>query len=704
MKQVVQPISGGPVRVLDVPRPTVDATEVLVRTVASVVSAGTERAVSQLAQSSLLAKARARPDLVRQVVRKARTEGVGSTLQTVRARLAGDIPLGYSAAGIAVEVGEAVSGIRPGQLVATGGAGKANHAEWQAVPGLLCAPVPDGVPAGDAAFATIASVALHGLRLAEVQVGAKVVVVGLGLVGQLAARLALASGCDVAGIDVDPAKLERAAGGGVRALAERGEATTGELLAWSRGRGADAVLVCAASSSGAVMARVPALCRDRARVVIVGDVGLDLDRTPFYERELSVLFARSYGPGRYERSYEDWAVDYPVGHVRWTEGRNLEAVLDLLAAGRLVVTDLVTHRFPIEAAGSAYELIGSGREPYLAVALDYPSGDRPDRPIVLRPAAVRRSGEPRVGWIGAGAFSTSVLLPAFRAAGFEHFVSCASASGLSARRMAEQAGFERAVSGADAVIDDPEVDVVVIATPHDSHGRLAAQALRAGKDVWCEKPIALSEEELDDVRSAVDESGRVLFIGYNRRFSPAVAAVRQAFADRTGPMTIVYRVAAGPIPSEHWYADRRQGGRLLGEVCHFVDTCQAIVDRPIEQVRALAGGLEGDLANDVALALSFSEGSLATVTYSSARPMKSGKEWVEVLGEHHWALIDDYRSLDIDKTHAAGKQDKGHWAAARRFIDMLVNPRAVSLDGEIMLMTSATTLASLTSSTHAWRV
>lgn len=704
MKQVVQPISGGPVRVLDVPRPTVDATEVLVRTVASVVSAGTERAVSQLAQSSLLAKARARPDLVRQVVRKARTEGVGSTLQTVRARLAGDIPLGYSAAGIAVEVGEAVSGIRPGQLVATGGAGKANHAEWQAVPGLLCAPVPGGVPAGDAAFATIASVALHGLRLAEVQVGAKVVVVGLGLVGQLAARLALASGCDVAGIDVDPAKLERAGTAGVRALAERGEVTTAELLAWSRGRGADAVLVCAASTSSEVMARVPALCRDRARVVIVGDVGLDLDRTPFYERELSVLFARSYGPGRYERSYEDWAVDYPVGHVRWTEGRNLEAVLDLLAAGRLAVADLVTHRFPIEAAGSAYELIGAGREPYLAVALDYPSEERPDRPIVLRPAAARRSGEPRVGWIGAGAFSTSVLLPAFRAGGFEHFVSCASASGLSARRMAEQAGFERAVSGADAVIDDTEVDVVVIATPHDSHARLAAQALRAGKDVWCEKPIALSEEELDDVRAAVDESGRVLFIGYNRRFSPAVTAVREACAGRTEPMMVVYRVAAGPIPREHWYADRRQGGRLLGEVCHFVDTCQALVDRPIGQVRALAGGRPSDegMSDDVAVLLGFDDGSIATIAYTSAAPSGLGKEHVEALAGATHLVIDDYRKATAGGTVSwHGRQDKGHTAAARNF-KAVIHSRGNHPDGlSDMLENSRATVLSAPSC-NAW--
>ena len=333
MKQVVQPLAGGQVEVLDVPRPVPDATEVLVHTVASVISSGTERAITALAQASLLTKARARPDLVRQVVRKARTEGIAATTRTVRSRLADDLPLGYSAAGIVVEAGTAVTGVRPGQLVATGGAGKANHAEFQTVPGLLCAPVPDSVPAEDAAFTTIASIALHGIRLADVGPGSKVAVLGLGLIGQLTARLAIASGCEVVGID--PAEFPRrtAAGSGVLALDECGDSTTDQVLTWSRGRGADAVLVCAAGRSSDAMARIPALCRDRATVVIVGDVGLQLSRTPFYERELSLRFARSYGPGRYEPSYEAWGVDFPAGQVRWTEGRNFEAVLDLLARG-----------------------------------------------------------------------------------------------------------------------------------------------------------------------------------------------------------------------------------------------------------------------------------------------------------------------------------------------------------------------------------
>src|SRR5450755_1879201 len=561
VKQVVQPIAGGPVEVLDVPRPTAGPAEVLVRTVASVISPGTERAVTALARSGLLAKARARPDLVRQVVRKARAEGISATAQTVRSRLAEDLPLGYSAAGVVAEVGTAVTGIRVGQLVATGGAGKANHADYQAVPGLLCAVVPDGVPPQDAAFATVASIALHGLRLAEAGPGSKVVVIGLGLVGQLAARLAMAAGCDVAGIDPAAHARLAAAGSGVLALDECGDATTGQVVAWSRGRGADAVLVCAASPSSGPVLRVPALCRDRAAVVIVGDVGLQLERTPFYERELSLRFARSYGPGRYEPSYEAWGVDYPAGQVRWTEGRNLEAVLDLLAAGRLQVSDLVTHSYDIGDAAQAYQLIEQRADPYLAIRLTYPAAPGVERPVVIRPVVRPQpaaSSSPGVGWIGAGAFSTGTLLPAFRAAGFDRFVAVTSAPGLSARRAAERHGFEKAVSGASAVIDDPDVEVVVVATPHDTHEELVVQALTAGRHVWCEKPLALTMDGLSEIEAAWDASGRQLMVGFNRRWSPAVLAARQALAGMASPKFLVYRVAAGSVPDGHWYADRRQ--------------------------------------------------------------------------------------------------------------------------------------------------
>ena len=735
MKSVVQPIKGGPVEVLDVPQPTPEPTEVLVRTLASVISPGTERAVTKLAQSSLLAKARARPDLVRQVVRKARTEGLAATAQSVRGRLAEDLPLGYSAAGEVVEVGSAVSGLRIGQLVATGGAGKANHAEFQAVPGLLCVPVPDGVPAKDAAFTTVASIALHGLRLAEAGPGSKVVVIGLGLVGQLAARLGMAAGCDVIGIDPAAHARITTAGSGVQALDELGEATTEQVLAWSRGRGADAVLVCAATDSSAPVARAPALCRDRATIVIVGDVGLNLDRTPFYERELSLRFARSYGPGRYDMSYEAWGVDYPAGQVRWTEGRNFEAVLDLLAAGRLKVADLVTHCYDIADATAAYELIDKRADPYLAIQLTYPKKADADVPVLPKrtvspadpapgspsspssppamigpivpaprpplssvpsvspppgplPPESSPSSEPPasstasagsqagIGWIGAGAFSTGTLLPAFRRAGFKRFVAVTSAGGITARRAADRYHFDKAVSGTFPVIDDPDVGIVVIATPHDTHAELAALALKDGRHVWCEKPVALSTEELAQVEAAWEASGRQLMIGFNRRWSTAVLTARTALAKVTSPKFLVYRVAAGPVPEGHWYTDRRQGGRILGEVCHFVDTAQALIGADIEEtVSVLAGdghgrgGGDGRVVpgNDAVVSLRFADGSLATICYGSAL-LKAGKEWIEVTSGSHRLVIDDFRSLKLDgKTLWRGRQDKGHRACAAAF-------------------------------------
>ena len=669
MKQIVQPVNGGPVTLLDVPGPVIEPTEVLVRTLCSVISPGTERAVTALAQSSLLAKARARPDLVRQVARKARTEGISTARQAVLGRLAADVPLGYSAAGLVLEAGSAVAGVRPGQIVATGGAGMANHAELQAVPGLLCAPVPSGVSVQDAAFTTIASIALHGLRLAEAGPGSKVVVVGLGLIGQLAARLAMAAGCDVAGIDPAAYPRDVAARSGVLAFDEHGAPTTERVLGWSRGRGADAVLVCAAGPSPAAVMRVPALCRDRAAVVIIGDVGLNLSRTPFYERELSLRFARSYGPGRYDPSYEAWGVDYPAGQVRWSEGRNFEAVLDLLASGRLAVADLVTHTFGIADAVQAYRLIEERSEPYLAIRLDYPGTAEPADPVQVSHGRPRSAScaEPGVGLIGAGSFATGTLLPALRAAGLRRLVAVASARGLTATRAAQRQGFERAVAGAEAVLSDPEVSVVAIVTPHDTHASLTARALAGGRHVWCEKPAALTEDELDEVRDAWLASGSVLAIGFNRRWSPAVTEARRALAGVAGAKLLVYRVAAGPVPGDHWYRDPRKGGRLVGEVCHFVDTAQALVGAPIEGVTALHGGGPSGPADDAVVALRFADGSLASIGYGSAVP-SAGKEWIEVHAGARRLVIDDFKSLSVDGTTTwKGRQDKGHRALAVAF-------------------------------------
>ncbi len=676
MKQIIQPLSGGPAQVVEVPLPVPDATEVLVRTVASVISAGTERSATALIQDNLLAADQGRPDLLRQMASTTRAGGAAVTRRAVRSRPDTDLPLGYSAAGVVVETGPAVTGIRPGQLVATGGAGKASHAEFQVVPALLCVPVPQAVAADDAAFTALASVAQHGFRLAGAGPGSKVVVLGLGLTGQLAARLAAAAGCDVLGID--PAGHARAAArqAGVTAADEDGEATTGQVLDWTRGRGADAVLVCASGASSGVMQRTPALCRDRAAVVIISDVGLQLDRAAFGRRELTVRFAGSCGPGRHELAYESWAVDYPAGQVRWTEGRNFEAVLDLLAARRLRVDDLVTHTFDLAGAAAAYQLIESRAEPHLAVLLRYPE---PPGPASLDGTGPRRAplgaapvppdpppaaAAPWAGLVGAGAFATGTLVPALRAAGFTRWAAVGSAGGLSARRAAQRHGFAAAVSGASGVLADPAVAMLVIATRHDSHAALAARGLATGRHVWCEKPLALTEDELDAVEAAWRASGRQLAVGFNRRWSPAVLAARAALAQAPGPRLLVYRVCAGPVPAGHWYRDRRQGGRLLGEVCHFIDTAQALIGAPAEDVAALGGGPGGA---DAAVSLSFADGSLATIGYGSAAPGRS-KERIEVHAGREHLVIDDFRSVTAGgATLWKGRADTGHRGLADAF-------------------------------------
>jgi predicted dehydrogenase/threonine dehydrogenase-like Zn-dependent dehydrogenase len=686
MKNVVQPLAGGPVTVLDVPRPIPGPTEVLVRTAASVIAPDTERTAPDLSRSGLLTRTRARPDLLREVARRARADGVTATMHAARDNATADLPLGYSAAGEVVEVGTAVTGIARGQLVATGGAGKASHAEFQAVPGLLCAPVPRGVPATDAAFATVSAIGLHGLRLADVGPGSKVVVIGLGLIGQLTSRLAIAAGCDVTGIDPAAHARSAAARAGVLALDELGDATTERVLRWSRGRGADAVLVCAATSSSAPARRAPALCRDRAAVVIVGDVGLMLDRAPFSQRELSLRFARSYGPGRDDPAYEAWGVDYPAGQVRWSEGRNLEAVLDLLATGRLAVSDLVTHCFGIDDAARAYELAGSEADPHLAVQLTYPVAPASEAPVLLRPPNTA-SESPGVGWIGPGAFSQETLLPAFRRAGFSRLVTVTSASGLTARQTADRHGFEKAVSGAFHVIDDPDVAVVVIATPHDAHAELATLALKDGRHVWCEKPLALTLDELDNVQAAWEASGRQLMIGFNRRWSPAVRAAQRALADVSSPRYLIYRVAAGPGPDS--CADRRQGGRMLGEVCHFVDTAQALIGADITDAVSLLGAGGSTASADAIVSLRFADGSLATICYGSAQPA-AAKEWIEITAGSRRLVIDDFRSAKLDsKTVWHGRRNHGHDACAAAFRAALTGGDALPT-GEMLATTRAT--------------
>lgn len=692
MKQVVQSIGDGSLRVVEVPTPTCGSAEVLVSTTRSLLSTGTEKAVRELASASLLDKAKARPDLVRQVLKKARTEGLRNTVQAVRTRLDEDMPLGYSAAGVVLEVGSSVHDIAPGTRVATASAG---HAEAQVVPSLLALPIPDGVSDEAAAFGAVAAIAIQGLRQADVQFGGTVAVVGLGLVGQLTTRLALASGLKVIGVDLRDWTVDLAADSGAIGLIEEGQGTTDAILAHTRGRGVDAVLVTASTkSSDPVMAAVERV-RDRGTVVVVGDVGVHLERTPFYMKEVDVRFARSYGPGRYERTYEEYGIDYPVGQIRWTEGRNIEAYLDLVASKRLQVDDLVTHVFGVDEVERAYETIGEDPRA-LAVQFTYPGLAIGREPISLRPVTTEHTGS---GIVGAGNYAKMTFLPAMKKAGLPAAVAVTSNSGLTARHLAERHDIAQVVADVPSMLAMDTLDTVFVLSRHDSHARITRDALSAGKHVFVEKPLALSEDELESVLESLQASERVLWGGFNRRHSEAIEQARTTLGGTGEPLVITYRVSAGRLPETHWYKDRRQGGRLLGEVCHFIDLASWVVGMPVSEIVALgSGGSELLLQEDLVVSLRFDDGSIATVTYAEHGHASSSKERLDILGRGHAVTIDDFAKLSIDgKDVKLSAPGKGHVENLRLFKDVLSGQADGTADTRATIASTAAALAAVRS-------
>lgn len=686
MKQVVQSVGDGALRVVEVPAPSIGPAEVLVATTRSLLSIGTEKAVRELASSSLLDKARARPDLVRQVIKKARSEGLRSTVQAVRSRLDEDMPLGYSAAGTVVEVGECVSGLAPGMRVATASAG---HAEMQVVPGLLAIPIPEGVSDESAAFGAVAAIAMQGLRQADVAAGGSICVVGLGLVGQLTTRLALASGLDVVGVDLREWTTKMVTASGGLGLVESGDTTTDVIRAHTRGRGVDAVLVTASTKSSDPVMLACERVRDRGTIVVVGDVGVELARTPFYLKEIDLRFARSYGPGRYERTYENYAVDYPIGHVRWTEGRNIEAFLDLVANNRLRVDDLVTHTFGVSDAATAYETIANN-DRALAVQFTYDPGALSKEAIQL---GTPTTGAGAVGIIGAGNFAKMTMVPAMKKSGFGRLVAVTSNGGLSARHLAERHHIPVVTEDVDEMLERDDIDTVFVLSRHDSHAELTSRALRAGKHVFVEKPLALSEAELDEVSDALECSGCQLWGGFNRRHSEAVRRTRQIVGEAGGPLVLTYRVSAGRLPDSHWYKDRRQGGRLLGEVCHFIDLVSWIVGLPVTDVVVLGSHqTEVMLQEDLVVSLRFGDGSVATISYAEFGHASTPKERLEILGRGRSVVIDDFVKLMADgKDVKLDQPGKGHTANLVEFRKNLTGP----INDSDVRATIASTAASL---------
>ena len=693
MKQVLQHARTGEITVEEVPAPQLLPGCVLVRIAASVVSAGTERASAEFARKNLLQKAKSRPDLVREVIGKVQRDGIVSAIQAVRSRLDQPQSPGYSSAGTVIALGAGVNDLRPGDRVACAGAGIAVHAEIACIPRLLVARIParsaaaEEVSFDEAAFATLGAVALHGIRTAEAKLGDVVAVIGLGLLGQLTVQLLKAAGCRVVGMDIDASRADLARSLGCDEVASSAAAFRDRCLQISRGAGTDAALITAETPSSDPVNLAGEISRDRAIIVAVGTVGIDIERRAYYEKELDFRISRSYGPGRYDAAYEQKGRDYPIGYVRWTETRNMEAFVQFLADKTINVGALITHRFPIERAQSAYDLItGRLREPFLGVVIQYSDAGDESRKLALisepefdghRTPAAGNAGV-TVGLLGAGVFATGTLVPALKASSDTTLVAVCAATGSHAQHAAHKFGFRTCTTDETELIHDPAVNTVVIATRHHLHANQILAALASRKNVFCEKPLCLSEDELRSIGRAylgIAKTERpALMVGFNRRFAPMILRMKSFLGRVSEPLALNYRINAGYLPSDHWVNDREQGGgRILGEVCHFVDLLMFLASSPVVEVDARSVGNSGRYSGENALvSLKFANGSQGTISYLANGDRSFSKERIEVFGGGSVAVLEDYRRLELvrdgrkDTVRSRWRQDKGHldeWAA-----------------------------------------
>ena len=691
MKQLIQHINTGLAQVQEVPAPRARSGGILVQNAASLVSAGTERMIVDFAEKNLLDKARSRPDLVRQTLDKAQREGVLTTLDAVRSKLDQPMALGYSCAGTVIEVGDGANKFQIGDRVACAGAGHASHAEIVSIPKNLAVKLPEEVGFEAAAFCTVGAIALQGIRLTDVKLGEVVAVIGLGLLGQLAVQMLKAAGCVVIGLDPQAERAQLALQMGADAAVSSREDLIAACLQRSAGHGADAVLIAADTKSNEPVETAGEACRKKGVVTAVGAVGMNIPRKIYYEKEIDFRISCSYGPGRYDAQYEEKGHDYPYAYVRWTEGRNMGAFAQLAGAGQINLDPIITHRFPIEDSPRAYELItGKTGEPFLGVLLTYPDAPDLSRRIALQPKAQSAPQNERasvpiarvgLGVLGAGGFANATILPAAEELPAIKFLGIASSGGLSARSAADQFGFDYCASDEKAILDDPNVDLVAVLTRHHLHARQVVAALEAGKHVFVEKPLCLSEAELQKIEKAyaARDDEPLLMVGFNRRFAPFVVELKKHLQKVREPLMMHYRVNAGYIPPDHWTQDISQGGgRLLGEGCHFIDLLIHLADSAPRRIITRALPDAGKYAADnLLITLEFADGSLGTITYLANGNKAFGKEMLEVSGGGLSARLDDYRSLTICgatervKQNARLRQDKGHraeWSALAGFL------------------------------------
>ncbi len=707
MKQILQSFKTGELWLAETPVPLCNSAGALVQTQVSFVSAGTERMLVDFAKKSLIGKALQMPDQVKKVLRKVQSEGLFATLEKVQAKLDQPIPLGYSSAGIVTEVGSRLRGFAVGDRVACGGAGFANHAEFNYIPQNLLVKIPDGVSFEDASCATVGSIALQGVRQCDLRLGESVAVLGLGLLGMLAVQMAKASGCRVIGFDPNVERCKLALSLGADAAVSDG--LEGAAIAFTGGRGVDAVLITAAAHSNEPVTVAGEIVRQKGKVVVTGLVGMDLPRDQYYKKEIDFKLSLSYGPGRYDPVYEEGGVDYPYGYVRWTEQRNMQAFLDLVAMGKIQPAKLITHRFLFDDALSAYELLlGKTREPYLGIVLTYPQVDTTapkmdQRTLFLKEdksiRQVSSANEIGVSFIGCGNFSKAVLLPALKKIPQRQLRGVCTASGMSSAETGRKEGFAFATTDKQSVLSDQKTDVVFVTTRHNTHADLVAECLQAGKHVFVEKPLAITPEQLAVVTQVAVASEKKLLVGFNRRFSPHAKLLKEYFAKRSAPLLMHYRVNAGVIPREVWLQDPEVGGgRLIGEGCHFIDFMSYVCGAPVTAVQARSIQLESSTLtaeDNVDIHLQFADGSLGVLTYVALGDTSLPKERCEIHGDNSTGVMENFErticSGKLGNQKLSGKQAKGFTEELSCFLDSIRSnaPAPVRLD-ELFNVTSTT--------------
>jgi len=685
MKQILQNLENGDTVLEEVPCPRVKAGHLLIRTNTSLVSAGTEKMMVDFGKANLIDKARQQPDKVKMVLDKVKTDGLMPTIEAVRSKMAQPLPLGYCNVGEVIEIGAGVEGFAVGDRVVSNG----KHAEVVCVPTNLCAKIPESVDDEAAAFTVIGAIALQGIRLVQPTLGEAVVVTGLGLIGLVTVQLLRANGCRVLGLDFDPAKLEMARQLGAETVdLSNGEDPIAAAQAFSRGRGVDAVLLTASTKSNDPVSQAAEMCRQRGRIVLVGIVGLELSRADFFAKEITFQVSCSYGPGRYDSSYEEGGQDYPVGFVRWTEQRNFEAILDMLEAGHIDVHQLISHRFTLEKTTDAYELVASGGQS-MGILLQYPDAQaktleevRKQTVKLVETDKAKPADKVKVGFIGSGNYATMVLIPAFKNTGAQ-MVSVASSAGVSGVHAGKKNSFAETTTDTEGLIASTDINTVVVTTQHNSHARFVCDLLKAGKHVFVEKPLALKLDELDTIEEAYKEAwGRgdnpLLMVGFNRRFSPQMQKIKSLLERTKEPKSFIMTVNAGAIPADHWTQDKALGGRrIIGEGCHFIDLLRFLAGAPVTGYQAImmgeAPGIE--IRDDkVSITLSFEDGSFGTVHYLANGNKSFPKERLEVFCGGGILQLDNFRKLKGYAWPGFNKmnlwsQDKGNQDCATAFVD-----------------------------------